>query len=166
MRYEISSIVMPELLATPDESLIDWSGLTLTLTYQDPDDISSPPPSPSHYQPASCGATVVNFSIAEEATSSQLAADWLLCVGAEQVVLRVIVLLSSQDLWSDWSVDETSDLVVFWDSWERADPELDLAACWQCCMTEQNGMQAAEERREERGERRVWRRLLSELTSV
>ena len=42
--------------------------------------------------------------------------------------MKVIVLLSIEDLWSDWSVDETSALLALWDSREQADPELDLAA--------------------------------------
>ena len=56
---------------------------------------------------------------------SWLATDWL-CVGAEQVVLKVIVLLSIEDLWSDWSLAQTSGLLVLWDGEKRREKTLNL----------------------------------------
>ena len=122
----------------------DWL-VTHWLTYQATKRIFPPslPPSsltPSSHHPASCGGegTVVNFSIAEEATSSQLAADWLVCVGCRSGAgcIESNCFASIEDLWSHWESDcgspQTSALVVLWDSGEREDPELD----WQCCMTD------------------------------
>ena len=51
--------------------------------------------------------------------------------------MKVIVLLSIEDLWSDWSLAQTSGLLVLWDGEKREDPELD----WQCCMTDMQARQ-------------------------
>ena len=133
---------MLELLASHDESLIDWSHIDW-LTYQDQDQISSPPsalPPPSRQQPSILWS-VVNFSMAEEATSSQLAGDWLALCRSRAGCIESNCFASIEDLWSHWESDcgspQTSALVVLWDSGEREDPELD----WQCCMTDMQARQ-------------------------
>lgn len=96
---------MLELLASHDESLIDWSHIdwhTKTLS-----------PSPL---PASCG--VESCQLLNGRGSHKFSVGWS---RAEQVVLKVIVLLSIQYLWSDYS-----PWLVLWEGWERGEKTLNL----------------------------------------
>ena len=123
-----------------------------------------PPPPPSSSHPASCGVTTVNFSIAEEATSSQLAADWLSSSRAGCIESNCFAFHWGFVVWLVCGWDLSTARFV---GQQRASRPWTWLGC-QSCMTDLQPRQTPTQLwGEERGERRrEWRQSLSELHSV